>query len=135
MSVINRVQEAARNIHENNFENAFIQACIAVAATAEKEYPRLKWDNQKFKEFIKSNLRIIGYVAFNINAPEFNLAIDHPKLKSKRDPKTGAVPLEDIIYHAIRCGLLHEGEMNNNIQISQSSNVVFSTDGSKLIIG
>ena len=130
-----RVLESFQKIQENDFEAALLPACNAVAATAEKEYPKIKDDNQKFTTFIKSNLRIIGFVAFNINAAGFNLAIDHPKLIKKKDPETGAVPIEYIIYYAIRCGLVHECEIDASIEIAKDPNTIFSVNNGKLVIG
>ena len=74
--ITKRVLECMQKIGEEDFEDALFHACTAVNAIANKEYPLITKVGQKYKKFVKDNIRIIGLVAFNISAPNFYLPAD-----------------------------------------------------------
>jgi len=107
MAVGERVQEALIKLKEHNVDNALIQLSIAVDATAKKMYPQLK-NAQRIKRFLTVKRAFIWWCLFN-GIPDSNSQL----CLSFADK--GYVSIEDIMYKYIRCSLLHEGEMHENI--------------------
>lgn len=101
MSIKNRIEDAQLLWTAGRKEGAFIQILIAVAATSRKRYPKPTPDHKAFKQFILDEM---GYIT---GGPSQNVAFPF-----KGNDKT---PLEDILYHHLRCQLVHEGEMPESI--------------------
>ncbi len=101
MAIGDRVKECIDKVNIGDFENALIQLSIAFDATAKREYPKLKV-GERFKKFLRDNQDIITFFTFATN-----MFID-----CVFDGYT----LEDIIYHVLRCGLLHEGSIPDEIE-------------------
>lgn len=87
--------------------------CSALDATAKKMFPREN-NNQRNKKFIKRYMRIISEFGFpGVSASGIRIkCLNIPNLKTDSE---GYVGIEDIIYHTIRCGLIHECEIENQI--------------------
>jgi len=85
-------------------EGAFILVLVATAATARKRYPRPEKDSISFRRFLSDEMGIIT------GGPKYNVAFPF----QGRDK----VPLTEIIYHHLRCQLVHEGEMPHTITFS-----------------
>lgn len=101
MAIGDRVKECIDKAKIGDFENALIQLSIAFDGTAKKEYPKIKV-GQRFKIFLRENQDIITYFTFATNM-FIDCSFDGYKL-------------EDIIYHVLRCGLLHEGSIPDEIE-------------------
>src|SRR5258705_292085 len=89
----------------NDLDNALIQLCIALDATAKNEYPRIKKVGERFKTFVKANQDIITFFTFNTN-----MFIDC---------QFGDYTIEQFIYKVLRCGLLHEGEVSTMFKFAE----------------
>jgi len=63
MSISNRIEEAFDKLQMQDYDNALIQICIALDATAKKEYPG-KGNAVRMKSFIKDNIAFITRFAF-----------------------------------------------------------------------
>lgn len=63
MSIGNRINEALEKLQKRDYENSLIQICIALDATAKKEYPGLG-SAKRCKKFIEDNMSFITRVAF-----------------------------------------------------------------------
>ncbi len=81
-------------------ESAFVLVLIAVAATSRKRFPKPISDRDAFKRFVLSVMDTIT------GGPKYNVAFPFKGVKT---------PLEDILYHHLRCQLVHEGEMPESI--------------------
>lgn len=93
--------------------------CSALDATAKKVFPDDN-NNQRNKKFMKKYMRIITNFGFpGISATEIRIKcinVSHIKTDNK-----GYVGIEDIIYHTIRCGLVHECEIENMIEFTDET--------------
>lgn len=93
--------------------------CSALDATAKKIFPSEN-NNQRNKKFIRKYMPMItlfgfpGIIAGGILIKCHNV----PNLKTDKD---GYVGIEDIIYHTIRCGLIHECEIENLIEFTDET--------------
>ncbi len=102
MAIGNRVKECIDKFNSGDLENALIQLSIAFDGTAKKEYPKTVKVGERFKTFLRDNQDIITYFAFS-----GNMFIDC---------KFNGYTIEEIIYEVLRCGLLHEGSIPNEIE-------------------
>jgi len=119
MSIGKRVREALDKLAAGDYEAALIPACIAVAATANKAYPHLKYDNHKYKTFLSDNRDIIMEVALGVQTTEISFKFTHDDIR--RPKKPGLATVEEILYHVVRCGLIHDGELDTAIHFGQSN--------------
>ena len=101
MAIGDRVKECIDKMKSNDFENALIQLSIAFDGTARREFPAMKV-GERFKTFLRENQDIITYFTF----------ASHIFIDCTFD----GYKLEDIIYHVLRCGLLHEGSIPEEIE-------------------
>ncbi len=116
MSIGRQVREAIENITRGDAEQALVAAVIAVAATSKLMYPKKKgMDKEYFQDFIRENMQLI--TGFALPTPLGGLLIpyNHEGLK----PMTDSRPIEEILYN-IRCHLLHEARLPENVQISKN---------------
>ena len=88
----------------------------ALDATAKKVFPNQK-NSQRIKNFIRKYMYIVTNFGFpGISATAIRIkCIDVPNLKPDDE---GYVGIEDIIYHTIRCGLIHECDIEKHIEFT-----------------
>jgi hypothetical protein len=105
MSVRQRLEDAKVLSSAGQREGSFIQVLIAAAATARKRYPRDQWgDGESFKNFIFDEMGVIT------GGPKYEVAFNFLGKKT---------PLEDILYHHLRCQLVHEGAMPTSVVFTE----------------
>ena len=132
MSIGRCVERAFDAKDRGDFEDAFIQASIAVAGTSDKEFPAEKSDNAKYKKFIRQNIALITKVALGSTFRQgIRLRYHHSKLRKSSD---GTYSIEEILYHIVRCCLLHEAGLPANLEITDQVMIRTPDNGSPLII-
>ena len=105
MSIRDRLEDARMLSALGRREGAFIHVLIAAAATSRRRYPKKKWvDGEAFKNFIYDEMGIIT------GGPKYAVAFPFQGKQT---------PLEDILYHHLRCQLVHEGEMPGSIVFTE----------------
>lgn len=105
MSIRDRLEDARVLSSAGRREGAFVHVLIAAAATARKRYPRDEWDDgESFRNFVYDEMGVIT------GGPKYNVAF----------PFMGReTPLENILYHHLRCQLVHEGTMPDSIVFTE----------------
>ena len=100
------ISSAIENYSSGNYRIALALTCSAVDATAKKLFPTLN-NNERIKEFIRGNMRIVSIFGLpGISIGGLKIKCDAiPEIKKDKNNLAG---LEDIIYYAIRCSLIHE---------------------------
>ncbi|AKG33314.1 hypothetical protein [Paenibacillus durus] len=113
--------EAAEHLYDNNFyEEAFCLVCVAIDASAQRQYPDLKV-GERYKKFISSHFEIIcnnGFPGISASSIRIKVNVD---VKNLRTDENGYVGMEDIIYHIIRCGLVHDCVIDQSIKFIDST--------------
>ena len=124
MSIASRVAEAVRHLAEKDYESAMIAVCIALDATARRQFPDLatnKASKKRCTAFVKANLDIITSVGFGgaiLAAPGSTLRLKTPgSLQSSAE----ITELEKIIYETLRCTLLHEASLPGNVAFTEEA--------------
>lgn len=104
------------------------QICAAIDVTAVREYKQK--GKASYKRFVHENLRLITNVAFGgKEILNINLGYEHPDIR-KLD--NGMSPIEDVVYHAVRCGLYHNACLPENLKFSDEG--VIGVDEGSLIL-
>lgn len=114
VSIGKRISEAFDRLVEADFEGAAIPVSIAVDATASRCYPAAK-NNVAYKEWIRTNLSLITRVGMgNVSITNsWNFLYNHPDLKPDAN---GLCTLEQILYHVVRCGIVHDAQLPPNLR-------------------
>ena len=120
MSVQSFVNSAKILYNNGQYEEALCLICIAMDACASKQYSDGK-NAVHYKKFLKEHFSTICKYGFpGIEASSIRIKVNVPNVALKTD-KDGYVDMEQIIYHVIRCGLVHECNIENTIQFTETS--------------
>lgn len=124
VSVGQRVQSMIDHMSKDEVELALSDICIAIDITSQKYYNELSSSASCYKRFLKENMWIIVVTGMGSLITEaVKLPFTHKDIKSDSE---GYCTLEQIIYHVMRCGLIHgTGEES---KIVWNSNVPLAID-------
>lgn len=120
MAISNFVSAGIALHNKGKMDVSLALICSAIDATSKKMF-RNDSNNCRIKKFVKLNMSIITKYGFpGLIATDIKIkCIDIPyNLKPDRD---GYVGIEDIIYHVIRCGLIHECEIDNLVEFTDTT--------------
>ncbi|XOF33605.1 MAG: hypothetical protein ACL93V_16675 [Candidatus Electrothrix sp. YB6] len=114
MSIGTFISSAIDNLNKNRYDVALALVCSAVDATASTQYPEIKENNKRYKKFLKNNMRIITTYGFpGITASGISIKCHNiPDIKADSE---GHTDIENILYHIIRCSLIHQCEIDQRI--------------------
>lgn len=120
MSIRSFVESAIILYENKKYSEALCLACIAVDASSAKKYPN-ESTSKRYKHFLEDNFEIIcvkgnldilaGEIMIKVNRNIPNLTLD----------KNGYVKYEQIIYHVLRCGLVHSCNIENLIEFTDTT--------------
>ena len=114
MSIHSFIEASIKLFEDNYYHEALCLTCIAVDACATRDYPDKKV-TERYKLFLRQHFRTITNVGFpGISADSIRIKVNANILSLKKDPD-GYVDMEQIIYHVLRCGLVHNCEIENTI--------------------
>lgn len=106
MSIRDRTEDAEVLWQHGRKEGAWVLALIAAAATSRKKYPK-RPDGEAFKSFIRDILPTLLLGKPSQGSPNPAVIFDQ-------------TPVEDIVYKHLRCNLIHEGEISQQVAFSES---------------
>ena len=119
MSIGNRVAEAIDKMEASEPDGALFAICAAIEATAKTECG--DGGRSAYKDFIHSNFGLITDIAFGgCRIGNLNVGYDHPEIKRSSD---GLCSIEDVMYHAVRCGLYHEAKLPDNLKFTDERQI------------
>ncbi len=119
MSIGKKVEEAIAKMDVGDHEEALSQISIAIDATAKLEAS--KGGRESYKQFIHKNLGLITAVAFEDKSIlNLHLAYQHPDIEL--DEK-GLCTIQEVMYHAVRCGLMHESKLPANLRFTDDGQI------------
>ena len=124
VSVGQRVQSMIEHMSKGEVELALSDICIAIDITSQKYYNEPKSSASCYKCFLKENMWMIIVIGMGSLITEtVKLPFTHEHIKSDSEEYCS---LEQIIYHVMRCGLIHgTGEKS---KIIWNSNVPLAID-------
>ncbi len=120
MSIGTFVSTSLELMSEGKYDVALSLACSAVDATSAKCFPIEKSNNARYKSFLMKNMRIVTtYGMPGMSAGGIRIkCVNIPDLNTDADNMAG---LEDILYHVIRCGLIHQCEIEERIEFTEQT--------------
>lgn len=109
MSIARCVERALGALGRYDFEDAFLQASVAVAATAHKECSSSDLSDQKeYRKFVQDNIDLITRVSLGATFRQgIRLWYSHPDLHLEATTD-GTHSLDELLYVVVRCCLVHE---------------------------
>jgi len=122
MSIRSFIDAASESHAAGKYDIALTLACAAVDATAAKLYPREKSNAARYKAFLKKAMQTITRHGF----PGIQAGAIRIKCRNVCELKTdefGYVGIEDIIYHTMRCGLVHQCEIDTRIVFTEHTEI------------
>ena len=119
MSIGTFIEASLYHFDQKEYDISLALACSAVDATASKCGYEGK-NNTKYKLFLKDNMRVITTFGFpGISASGIKIkCINIKELKTNND---NMVDIENIIYHIIRCGLIHQCDIDSQIEFTSQT--------------
>lgn len=119
MGIGNFIEASLKHFDNQEYDIALTLATSAVDATASKS--GYKGDNnQKYKQFLKDNMRTIITFGFpGISAS--GIKIKCHNIKNLKTDENNMIDIENIIYHTIRCGLIHQCDISNEIEFTRET--------------
>lgn len=130
ITITKRVKSAIDYWDKGEVELALTDACIAVDATSIKYYNLSKSSRSEYQRFLGEFMWLITYsglpglMSQDIKIPRGKLSI--PNVTDS------TVSVEQLIYHVVRCDLVHANSIDPNIVFSNS--VTLGNDGDKVLI-
>ena len=116
MSVRDRLDDARVLYASNRRTGALLSALIAVAATSRKRYPRdTMGDGEAFKRFLHDEMATL--------TPARNFRVKF---------RGALIPLEDLLYHVVRCELAHEAELPEDVVFQPGANLSVRVDPDRI---
>ena len=131
IAVGRRIQEAIDHMGKGETMLALTPACIALDITSQRHAGLKRSSRSSFKRFVQENLWLITYVGFpGLMASTVRVPFVHPDVKPDA---AGCVGIEDIIYHVIRCSLIHSDEKNSKIRWNDAIALGLDQDGNLVL--
>jgi hypothetical protein len=123
MSILKRIKKAEADYAIGDYENALIQALIAVDGTSRKRYPTLG-NKDRFEKLLAEDFG--PNIGENFGIRGGYIAISYQGEMHK---------IEHIMYKFLRCSLLHEAAAPPDIEfVSPTVGITFGPRGDSLIM-
>lgn len=119
MGIGNFVEASLEHFEQNQFDIALALASSAVDATASKCGYKGN-NNTKYKQFLKDNMQMITTFGFpGISAS--GIRIKCINIEDLKTDDKNMTDIENIIYHTIRCGLIHQCDISSQIEFTHET--------------
>lgn len=130
VSVGERIQNMVDYMVTGKFDAALSELCIAIDITSQVYSGSSKSSSSTYKNFLKENMWMILMTGMTTITDSIKIPFSHKDIKSD---STGYCTLDEIVYHVMRCGLLHSTGAQNNI-IWELNGMTLAVDNGKLIL-
>jgi hypothetical protein len=122
MSIANFVAAAIDELGAGRYDVAMSLACSAIDGTTAKALSQSKKSGERFKVFLEENMRLITRYGFpGIEASGIRIkCINIPDIKTDNE---GYVSIADIIYHVVRCSVIHECSIDERIEFTEQTHI------------
>lgn len=116
-AVCKRINEALAYLLKEDAEAALTPLLNAIDAVAGQ-------GRSKYKGWLSKRMNIISLCFFSLGGHSFsNVNLPHLPLSDsiKKPDEHGTVPFQEMIYHLIRCGLVHDCSLPKQIQDNKTA--------------
>lgn len=121
LKISDNISATIDELDRNHYELALRHICVAIEQSAKKFFGLKKGKRNNYKNFISNYYWILELMVFQ--------GLDLDKCKFGNFPiETDGKPIKqpsiaDIIYHIIRCGLMHDDGVPENIQFTENNSI------------
>lgn len=122
ITVGDRVKYVIDEIEKENFELALEHVAIAIDLTSQKYYKSSKSSKLNYKNFLKEYSWLIELMAF------FGINLDESKFGNYPIDGNPEPSFQDLIYHVIRCNLVHAEGVPENFEFSDVDMITVNKD-------
>jgi hypothetical protein len=122
ISIGQRVQYAIDDAGQDRFELALQNVAIALDVTAKRHYNSEKSSKSNYKRFLKEYSWLIELMAFN------GINLDDSKFGNFPIDGNPEPTFQDLIYHVIRCNLVHDEGVPANFEFTDSDTITLEKD-------
>lgn len=131
MSIRSRLEDAHFLLANGRPDGALLSVCAAISATSRKRYPDRKAmsDREAFVTFLADEIPVVtgGGVVESIT-------VRYPGANKAKYPDE-LMPLQDVLYEFVRCTLAHEGRIGQNVEFTETDDMMFSVTEDRLVLG
>ena len=121
MSIQSFVDSAIMLYENDKYYEALCLTCIAIDACSAKIHSSETSNAKRYKQFLKSYFRTICEFGFpGISASSIRIKVNSAVEGLRLDDK-GYVDMEQIIYHILRCGLVHNCKIEETIEFTEDT--------------
>lgn len=112
-NILRRAFDALIAIQKKDYDGALTYVCIAIEALSKLEYGDLK-SSKRMKRFLREYQYFITRVAYGKLEVAGNMIFSCPS--DKEHPHKS---FEEVIYHVVRCGSVHECDIGEGVLITE----------------
>jgi hypothetical protein len=132
VSIGKRIGDAIDKFSAGDYEGALIPTCVAIDATASQVYPAKK-NNEAYKDWLHENLGLTTKVGMgNITIENIRFEYRHPDVRCDAQ---GQCTIEQLLYHVVRCRLLHSARLPDNLRFGPPGTMKMEQDGTVVLSG
>lgn len=126
ITVGDRIQSMIDHMGKGEFELALSDVCIAIDITSQRYFEEDKSSATCYKKFLRENIWMILATGMgSMIAESIKIPFSHPDIKMDQE---GYCTLEQIVYHVMRCGLIHGTGENSKIVWNNQISLVLDKD-------
>lgn len=132
ISVGERIKEAIDHMDRGDYALALTPVCIALDITSQRHFSKNRSSRSTYKRFVQENLWLISYIGFpGLMATSIRIPFSHPEAKPD---SAGNIGLEDVIYHVIRCSLIHSDDTSAKVNWNNAISLDIDPSSGNLIL-
>jgi hypothetical protein len=120
ISVADRVLHAIDSFERGEFEFALTDAAIAIDISAQSFFNKTHSSRRDYKQFISQNFWLIELMALN------GLDLEKTTFHNFVIPKVANPKFGDLIYHLIRCSLVHDTGLPGSVRFEPGNKVTLA---------
>ena len=115
VTVGKRIQAMIDYMDKGEFELALSEVCIAIDITSQKHFGVTSSSRRIYKEFLSENMWMIITAGMEkMVGKSLKIPFAHPSIRTSN--VDGYCSLEEIVYHVMRCGLVHGTGENSKLK-------------------
>ena len=113
LSVGQRIQEAIDHMDRGDYLLALTPVCVALDITSQRYFEKQHSSRSLYKKFIQEHLWLITFMGVpGLMSTIIRIPFVHEHVKPDA---AGNIGIEDMIYHVVRCSLMHEDEKSTKV--------------------
>ena len=132
ISIGDRIKEAFDHMGRGDYLLALTPICIAIDITSQKHFGTARSSRNTYKKFVKEYLWLISYVGLpGLMATTIRIPFSHGEAKTDA---SGNIGIEDVIYHVVRCSLIHADEKSAKVIWNKAISLGIDEQSGSLIL-